>query len=148
MKVKSVMLVMLFCYCFAAAAQAESFMLFRQYDRDIFYTYEGYTLDDTQTGGFRPTYNKRFILNLELRLFSHVALPDILIRYDVKIRESGGSDEPGHFNPLSIDMGGGAFWKFGNWIFTIFGSSEHFFNAEDHGQGYNYVELKYIISLP
>lgn len=148
MKAKSIVLAMLFCCCFAAAARAESFILFRQYDRDVFHPYEGYTLDDTRIGGFRPTFRQRFTLNLELKPFAHIALPGILVRFDVKLRESAGSDEPGHFNPLSTDMGGGALWKFGNWVFTIFGSSEHFFNGESNGQSYNYAEVKYIISWP
>ena len=116
MKTKSIVLATFFFFCLTVTVQAESYFLVRQYDDAVFHPYPGYTSLDPQTEGFsEPKFRQRFILNLELPPFDfdHALLPLILIRFDVRIW--GRSDEnSGHFNPLSIDMGGGAIWRLGN----------------------------------
>lgn len=148
MKTKFIVFAMFFFCCLAAPIQAESYFLLQQYDEEVFHPYPGYTSLDPQTEGFsEPRFRQRFFLNLELPPFEfdHVLLPLILIRFDVRIR-GRSPEKSGHFDPLSIDMGGGLIWGFGNWSFTIFGSSEHFFNIKnDPGGGYNYAELRYDI---
>jgi hypothetical protein len=118
-----------------SAARAQTFAEAQWFDRAR-HDCDGFMDPDANC-----TYRWRLLLHLEQPPFEGARWFRLLARIEILSRRS--SEEPGHFDPLKADLGGGVVLAAGAWSATFLMSSLHCMDVLCDGDTYNSITLRW-----
>jgi hypothetical protein len=97
--------------------------------------------DLVQSAQVDCTYRWRLLLHLESAPLEGVPWLRLLARIEILSRRA--SDEPGHFEPLTSDLGGGLVLARGAWSLRLLLSSRHCMDVLCDGDAYNSLTVRW-----
>lgn len=119
----------------ATTAQAQTFAEVELFDRPR------RDCDLVQSAQVDCTYRWRLLLNLESAPLEGAPWLRLLARIEILSRRA--SDEPGHFEPLTSDLGGGLVLARGAWSLRLLLSSRHCMDVLCGADAYNSLTVRW-----